>query len=250
MDVFFLGTNGWFASRTGNTVCTAIKMQDRLVVLDSGDGFSKLPALMKRLGAKKADVFLSHLHIDHIQGLHSLPLMPAGFKIRIFAHKSYLRALSRFLDHPYTATPEEEYADVRLFPIRTGENKVPYRVRALPLKHIDPCFGFRFSLEGKEIAYCTDTGPCGNLGKLAAGTDALIAECALLPGAGIQKEWPHLSPEMAALQARSAGAKLLILTHFDAFKYSSLSQRIAAKRAAKKIFKNTVSAMDSTSARI
>ncbi|MCX6771752.1 MAG: MBL fold metallo-hydrolase [Candidatus Micrarchaeota archaeon] len=260
MRIFFLGTNGWFATRTGSTVCAAIAFQDRLIVLDAGDGFQHIPALLLRLRLKRADVFLSHLHIDHVAGLHLLPLLPRGTRVRIFAHKSCIPALKQFVAHPYTAPPSEQWAKVTLHPLSTGKNKVPiaasgkpsrpsarhqaYSVLALPLHHADPCFGYRFSLEGKEIAYCTDTGPCRNYTRLAAGADLLITECSLLPGALPTPSWPHLSPQTAANEAKKAGAARLILTHFDANKYSSLALRYRAQKAARKIFPRTSAARD------
>jgi len=244
MKLFFLGTNGWFATRTGNTVCAAIEFRDRLIVLDAGDGFSKLPALMSRLRLKRADVFLSHVHIDHAAGLHTLPLMPRGMRIRIFVHKSYLSALKLLLSHPYTASLSEQWAKVTLHPFSTGINRMPYAVRALPLDHADPCFGFRFSLEGKEIAYCTDTGQCKNFGRLAAGADLLITECTLPPGAKTMPAWPHLSPDAAAREAATAGVKRLILTHFDAKQPNGAAVRKAAQAAARKIFPRTIAAKD------
>jgi len=244
MKIFFLGTNGWFATRTGNTVCAALALHDRLIVLDAGDGFQRLPALLARFHLSKADVFLSHLHIDHAAGLHLLPLLPRGMCVRVFAHKSYLPALRLLLAHPYTASAEEQLAKVTLCPLLTGANRLPYHVRVLPLDHADPCFGFRFSLEGREIAYCTDTGPCKNISLLGRSADALITECALLPGSAPLKGWPHLSPEMAAREAKGAGAARLILTHFDANKYRTQSKRAEAGRAARKIFPRTTEAKD------
>ena len=242
--IFFLGTNGWFATKTGNTVCAAIRAKDKLIVLDAGDGFQHAPALMGRLGIRRADVFLSHLHIDHIAGLHLLPLLPRGMCVRIFAHRSYLPALKKFVAHPYTASPPEQYARVSLHPLSTGENNVPYPVHALPLRHADPCFGFRFQVGGRRIAYCTDTGPCKNIQALAQGADALITECSLLPRAGEHAGWPHLSPEMAAREAEKAGAQMLLLTHFDAKEYRAFSQRAAAQKAARKIFPRAFASRD------
>jgi len=256
MKLFFLGTNGWFATKTGNTVCAAIKFHDRLIVLDAGDGFSKLPALLSRLRLKRADVFLSHLHIDHIGGLHILPRFERGMRVRIFVHKSYIPALKKFAEHPYTASLSEQWAKVTMHALRTGENQVPlaaggasaprrsYPVRVLPLDHADPCFGFRFSLDGKEIAYCTDTGPCKNFRRLAKSADLLITESSLLPGTSPMPAWPHLSPQTAAQEAKKAGAKRLILTHFDANKYRTLALRRGAQSAARKIFLRTTAARD------
>ena len=244
MKIFFLGTNGWFATRTGNTVCTAIALPDRLIVLDAGDGFQHVPALLSRLRLPRADIFLSHMHIDHIGGLHILNMLPRGMRARVFAHKSYMPALARFVAHPHTVPPSEQWAKVTLHPLRTGENRLPYRVRVLPLDHGDPCFGFRFSLEGKEIAYCTDTGPCRNYARLAKDADLLITESSLLPGTLPMPNWPHLSPEMAAQEAKRAGAARLILTHFDANKYRTPNLRSAAQSTARKIFPRTIAAKD------
>jgi ribonuclease BN (tRNA processing enzyme) len=242
--IFFLGTNGWFATKTGNTVCTAIRAKDRLIVLDAGDGFQHLPALLERLGLKRADVFLSHLHLDHISGLHILPRMKRGIRVRIFAHKSYLPALTRFLAHPYTASPSEQFASISLHPFSTGANKAPCRFLSLPLRHADPCFGFCFQMDGKKIAYCTDTGPCRNYTRLASSADLLISECSLLPGTLPMPSWPHLSPQSAAQEAKKANARCLILTHFDASKYRTHAMRKAAQSAARKIFRSAFGAHD------
>jgi ribonuclease BN (tRNA processing enzyme) len=251
LKIVFLGTNGWFATRTGNTVCAAILAggsrgapDGRLIVLDAGDGFSKLPALMARLGVNRADVFLSHIHLDHAGGLHTLPLMKRGMRVRIFAHKSYLPALKLLVAHPYTASAREQWAKVTFHPLCTGRNLLPYAVQVLPLDHADPCFGFRFSLDGKEIAYCTDTGPCSNFAILAGSADLLVTECTLPSGSKPMPSWPHLSPEMAAREAKSASVKRLVLTHFDAKQPDGHALRRASQRAARKIFSRTSAAKD------
>ena len=42
MDVIFLGTNGWYDSDTGNTICILIESDDYYIVLDAGNGIDKL----------------------------------------------------------------------------------------------------------------------------------------------------------------------------------------------------------------
>jgi ribonuclease BN (tRNA processing enzyme) len=244
MKLFFLGTNGWFSTKAGSTPCIAIALKDRLVVLDAGDGFARLASLMSRLRLNRADVFLSHLHLDHSTGLHMLMGMPRKARVRVFVHKGYLPALKRLVAHPYTASPGELLAKVTLHPLKTGESRLPYKIIMLPLDHADPCFGFRLFLEGKEIAYCTDTGPCMNFGVLARNAGLLITECTLLPGEKCMAAWPHLSPELAAREAKKAGVKRLILTHFDATKYNAASLRKHAQKAARKTFPRTTAARD------
>ncbi len=245
MKIVFLGTNGWYSARCSNTTCAALVTKDRLVVLDAGDGFCKVKELAEKHKLKKIDVFISHLHLDHVGGLHTLPRLPEGFVVRIFVAGGYLEPMKRLIDHPYTAPPEKLKAKVEILPIFQSVNELPYKVVALPLLHSDPSMGYRFELEDKTISYCTDTGPCKNLEILARDADILITECAFPPGAPHQPHWPHLSPQMAAEVAKEARAKKLALTHFDANEYDEKkAKRTDALIAARKIFRNTVAAKD------
>lgn len=105
------------------------------------------------------------------------------------------------------------------------------------------CYGYRFDLEEKTVAYCTDTGICKAIYALAKGTDLLISECSFKSG-DIIRNTIHLNPRAAARIARSSGAKRLALIHFDASIYTSLKDRDEAEEAAKKIFKDTIAAQD------
>jgi len=42
MRIIFLGTNGWYSTDTGNTVCTFIETKTHYIILDAGDGFHKI----------------------------------------------------------------------------------------------------------------------------------------------------------------------------------------------------------------
>ncbi|MEM2137595.1 MAG: ribonuclease Z [Candidatus Anstonellaceae archaeon] len=244
MKLKFLGTNGWFPSGTGSTPCVSIRMQDRLIVFDAGGGFAKVKEECEFADAKRIDVFISHLHLDHIEGLHTLARLPEEIVARIFAPRQYLKPLGLLLGHPYTAPLGMLKANARLLPFEGAPKDAPYLISSLPLKHADPCFGYRLEAEGRTIAYCTDTGPCGNLLKLARNADLFITECSLLPGSEISKRWPHLNPETAASLAKKAGAKKLALTHFDASNYSSSALRNKALASARRMFKNTIAAKD------
>ena len=70
MKIIFLGTNGWYDSATGNTVCTLIQTRKYDIVLDAGYGLAKLDKYCD--GTKPVFILLSHFHLDHIAGLHTL----------------------------------------------------------------------------------------------------------------------------------------------------------------------------------
>ncbi len=222
MKVRFLGTNGWFDSATGNTICTLLEASDRYVVLDAGNGIHKLGRYVR--DKRPVDLFLSHFHLDHIEGLHTIVKfrMPQG--MRIFGMEGAEKALRAVIKRPYT--------------VPLGEGPYPVGVRELPrdaaeapfledfgyLAHSDPCVGFRFRLDGKTVTYCTDTGVCENLLRLSKDADLLITECSELSGRHSAR-WPHLNPEEAVEVARKAGAKKLALTHFNAHLYDTLDAR-------------------------
>ncbi len=79
-----------------------------------------------------------------------------------------------------------------------GDHTLPFPLTCLPLAHPVPCFGFRIVIDGRVIAYCTDTGVCKNAISLAQNADLLITECGLKPGQE-SPGWPHLNPENAVI---------------------------------------------------
>lgn len=42
IKIYFLGTNGWYDSNTGSTICTLIEHKDFYFILDAGNGFNKI----------------------------------------------------------------------------------------------------------------------------------------------------------------------------------------------------------------
>ena len=75
-------------------------------------------------------------------------------------------------------------------------------------------------IDGKVIAFCTDTGVCDNAVTLARNADLLITECGLKPGDS-SPDWPHLNPQDAIGIAKRAKAKRLALMHFGAEVYTN-----------------------------
>lgn len=240
MKIIFLGTNGWYDTDTGNTICTLIDTSTHYILLDAGNGIYKADRFIKK--DKPVHLFLSHFHIDHIEGLHALAKF--RFKeLRIFGQPGTIKTMREFLADKYSIPLNKLAYKASAHDIDVGWHRMPYWIQALPLLHASKCFGYRIETDNRLISYCTDTGYCGNSEILSKGVDLLISECALLPGKQT-KEWPHMNPELAAKLARESGAKELILTHFDAHEYRTLAQRRQALAKAKKIFGRTKIAYD------
>jgi ribonuclease BN (tRNA processing enzyme) len=124
-----------------------------------------------------------------------------------------------------------------------GTHHLPFTVTCRYLPHATPCFGYRFEIEGRTIAYCTDTGRSDAVVELARNADLLIAESALMPGQD-DGGWPHLNPGMAVALAKASGARRLALTHFDAWAYRTLGEREKAGEEVRGGFPNLVIAKD------
>jgi ribonuclease BN (tRNA processing enzyme) len=222
MKVRFLGTNGWFDSSTGNTICTLLEASDRYVVLDAGNGIHKLGRFIR--DKRPVYLFLSHFHLDHIEGLHTIVKlnMPQGLKI--FGMEGAEETLKAIIKRPYTVPLGEGPYPVEVRELPRDATEVPFLEDFGFLIHSDPCLGFRFRLDGKTVAYCTDTGVCDNLIRLGRDADLLITECSELSGRHSDR-WPHLNPEEAVAVAEEAGARRLALTHFNAHLYDTLEAR-------------------------
>ena len=240
MKITFLGTNGWYDTQTGNTVCVLVETETEYLILDAGNGFYKIDRHITT--RKPIHLFLSHFHLDHIVGLHILNKFHFPQGIDIYGVRGLKKYLTAIIRQPFTAPFKALKTPVRLHELQP-KMSLPFPVAYKKLLHASPCYGYRFRLENKTIAYCTDTGICKNLYLLAREADLLIAECGYLSGQS-EPGWPHLNPESAAQVAKEAKAKKLVLLHFDASLYKTLQHRAKAERVARKIFPKTQAARD------
>ena len=92
MKITFLGTNGWFDTPIGNTICTLIETKSCYIVLDAGNGLRKLEKYIKN--EKPIYLFLSHFHLDHIIGFHCKNIFNFKQGIAIYGQKGTKKILN------------------------------------------------------------------------------------------------------------------------------------------------------------
>jgi len=223
MKVTFLGTNGWYDTTTGNTCSILLQAEGYDIILDAGNGLAKADRYITQ--EKPVYLFISHFHLDHISGLHTLVKFRFSKGLKIFGQTGTAAILTSFVAEPFTVPIAQLPFRVEIVDLNEGEHAIPFPLTCLPLVHPVPCFGFRITIEGKVIAYCTDTGVCNNAISLGQNADLLITECGLKPGQE-SPGWPHLNPENAIQIAKEAHAKRLALVHFGAEVYRTLKDRI------------------------
>ncbi|MBI2034114.1 MAG: MBL fold metallo-hydrolase [Candidatus Levybacteria bacterium] len=247
MKIIFLGTNGWYTTETGNTPCILIDSKERYVIFDAGNGFYKLDKHITE--NKPISLFITHFHIDHVSGLHSLPKFTFKQGIDLYLAPERKKDFETLVNPPYTighkAQPKNIVnlrMDIRVHQLKEGLNNIPFPVEVIEQFHAYRDHGYRVTLDGKTIAYSGDCGKSGANAPLASNADLLIHECSFIDA---QKDiWGHVDPKMAAQIAKENNVKKLILTHFDASKYTTIEKRKNAEKIAKKIFPNTLAATD------
>lgn len=241
IKIIFLGTNGWYDTKTGNTASILIQTPKHDIILDAGNGFTKIGKYISF--NKPVYLFLSHYHLDHIIGLHTLNKFNFRKSLHIAGPKGLKKMFKTIIRKPYTFPFSKLPYPTKVYELNEGQHKLPLPFECRILTHPVTTFGYRFKLDGKIIAYCTDTGYCENAIWLAKNSNLLIAECSYKRGMKVS-EWPHLNPDDAGRLAKKSGTKKLVLTHFDASLYKTIPERRKAQNQARKTFYNTTAAMD------
>ena len=154
----------------GNTSCIEIRPPDgRRVIFDAGPGIRRLGADIKRAQAEgqlgpdlEIDLFFTHFHYDHIQGLPFFaPLHDPRATITYYSsrYSSPLReSIAGQMVTPYFPVNFEAVASHGNFVVL---EKDPIQVGALTvhpfqLNHPQGATGYRIECGGKVIVYATD----------------------------------------------------------------------------------------------
>ncbi len=241
MKITFLGTNGWYDTPTGNTICILLTTKDYDIILDAGNGIYKADRYVD--GSRPVYLFLSHFHLDHIIGLHILAKFRFSKGLYICGQAGTREILDNIIAHPFSMPLAKLPYETEIIELPRETDRLPFSMITLPLLHASPTIGFRFEIDGCVVSYCPDTGYCEDAVELCRRADLVITECAFLSGQE-SESWPHLNPESAARIAREAGAGRLGLVHFDASLYRTDESRREAEKAARLIFPDTFSTFD------
>jgi phosphoribosyl 1,2-cyclic phosphodiesterase len=241
MKVTFWGTRGSLASPGpetvrygGNTACVEIRdSSGAIIILDAGTGIRRLGTTLD--DARKIHLFLTHLHLDHLQGLGFFaPLFRPEMEVHIWGPPS-LRAdlatrLNRYLSPPLFPVRLKELASrvtlhsAPMQPIMVGNVEVV----AEPIIHPGPTVGYRLSEGDRAVSYMPDHEPALGVRQfpevpewtsgyaLARGVDLLIHDAQYT---AVERSsrigWGHSSLDEAVAFADSAGAAALAPFHHD-----------------------------------
>ena len=218
----------------GNTSCVAVFKDDWLLVLDGGSGLQRL-VIPNKPQANRIDILLTHLHLDHIQGLGFFkPLFDPSMDIHIWGPASSTHTLhsrlSRYLSPPlFPVNIRELPCKLTLHEVENSLFDIgPFTIQSGYIIHPGPTVGFRIQCDEKVFTYIPDHEPAlGRIGMLAdskwiSGIDlAMHADLLLHDGQYTTEEykktvgWGHSSILNAVEFAAKANVKRLVLSHHD-----------------------------------
>jgi phosphoribosyl 1,2-cyclic phosphodiesterase len=220
----------------GDTSCVEVRARDgSLLVLDAGTGVRRLgDTITPDVG--RVDLLLSHLHMDHIQGLGFFePLFMPGLPVHIWGPSSTTEELRERL---------QRYLSPPLFPVRLRDLPCrlvlhdavqlrefcagPFEVTADLVCHPGPTLGFRIESGGASLAYMPDHEPAlgakrfptdpewtSGMG-IARGVDLLIHDAQYSDEEYPRYVgWGHSSISHALAFAEAAGVRKLVPYHHD-----------------------------------
>jgi len=218
----------------GDTSCVLVSEKDCMLVLDGGSGMQRLN-LSQDTGIKKIDILLTHLHLDHIQGLGFFsPLFDPSFDVHIWgpaANTTSLHArLSRYLSPPlFPVLLRDLPCQLTLHEIDNSSFEIGhFHIHSRYIIHPGSTLGFRITGRRSTFTYIPDHEPAlgvmnaMNDKKWISGIDlAANAELLLHDAQYTAQEyknhlgWGHSSMEDAIKFASLAGVKHLLLSHHD-----------------------------------
>ena len=234
----------------GQTSCVTVHLSDgSLLILDAGTGIRPLGMALGDDHPNRIDIFITHLHTDHIEGLRFFdPIWDPSVELNVWGPPSPMREL-RSRIAPYFAPPffpvhlrnipsHPEFRDTPTTTWRIGSATVTAQL----VKHPGPTVGYRVEENGAALAYLPDHEPALGSDLSAVGAEWIsgiaLAEgvSVLLHDAQYTREeygervgWGHSSTEDVVTFARRAGSGRLVLFHHDPLHTDEQLERILAR---------------------
>ncbi|HOO71380.1 MAG TPA: MBL fold metallo-hydrolase [Spirochaetota bacterium] len=220
----------------GNTTCAAVTSDSgKTYILDCGTGIRELGYEMMKgdcaSGKGVVDIFLTHNHWDHLQGLPFFtPLYIKGNKINFYSpYPDQKQYLIQQMDPPFFPAPFEGTASEKNFITLEKGINLPLKlekdliVDIHPLKHPNGCHAYRFRQNGKTFVFATDcefTGESLEMGgpemDFFNHTDLLVLDSQYTLDESFTKfDWGHTSFTMAVNCGVRWKVKNLVLTHHE-----------------------------------
>jgi phosphoribosyl 1,2-cyclic phosphodiesterase len=231
----------------GNTSCLEVRCGGHLLIFDAGTGLRPLGLALMAEGALDADLFLTHTHFDHVNGLpFFVPAFVKGNTLRLWAghlipQYTLKYVLSEMMMAPLFPAPVEVFqAKLTYHDFRAGQTLTPrpgVTLRTAPLNHPNNATGYRIEYAGKAVCYVTDTehrdGAIDRtIVDLARGADIMIYDATYTDQEYPKFQgWGHSTWQEGARVADAAGVRTYVIFHHDPGHGDDFMDGVAAEAA-------------------
>lgn len=221
--------SGDFLRYGGNTSCVSVDCGGALVVFDGGSGLAQLGNWLQGSGKKRADLFFSHVHMDHIMGLYAFPaLHDPEMELYFYGEAregvSFREQLETVVGPPYWPLGLGDFrARVQVHQIKPEQSvSLPggVFVRTLRGRHPNGSLYFRLEDTRRSVVYALDCELDGEflpeLARFSRDADLLVCDASFTEEDLIRcRGWGHSSWRQCLELRRASGAKLALLTHYS-----------------------------------
>lgn len=235
MDMHILGTRGStlisgndYRDYGWHTQCVAFPLEDRLVIFDAGTGIIKAKTLVGDY--KRADIFITHYHLDHVSSLLMFqPFHAKGFEINIYAPdlagrkaKDIIESMFQPPYWPLTMDTLNSKVTINSMQHLETVDIGQCKVQAHMLCHPGGSIGFKITEGDKSIAYVFDHEE--NLGEIditdfISDIDILICDAPYTKSEyEIVKGFGHSTQETIMALAKRCNIKKTVVAHHSPFK--------------------------------
>tara|TARA_B110000116_G_scaffold268885_1_gene283764 strand:- start:1190 stop:2017 length:828 start_codon:yes stop_codon:yes gene_type:complete len=214
----------------GDTSCVELRTPDnKMIVLDMGTGLKRLGQKIVNDSSfpKNISIFLSHYHLDHIQGfLMFAPLFNPEYNITIYSRlsngKNFKEILNQFIQPEiWPVMIDDLPANLSFITIDDNPVKISDNTEVFTSLHPHPnkAYSIKLNIFGKIITYVTDCehpkdhlNP--NVVEFASNSDVLIHDAQYtIEDLDLHAGWGHSSWKNAVDVAIQSNSKKLILFH-------------------------------------
>jgi phosphoribosyl 1,2-cyclic phosphodiesterase len=234
----------------GNTSCIEISLDDGTVfVLDAGTGIRELGNELVERGVKRLNLLLTHLHLDHLEGLRFFaPLFEPETTIALWGPRSPVLALKERIRRSFS--PPLFPIDLMDTPAQVVFHELPKsswqigtaRLTASLIVHPGPTVGYRIEADGSSVAYIPDHEPAltGDFtqrtrdwisgGSIAQDVDLLLHDAQYFEDEYDRRlGWGHSSVVSAMAYADAVGARRVVLFHHDPAHSDDIMERLESE---------------------
>lgn len=212
----------------GNTMCLEIEAGNSHLIIDAGSGIRALGRKLVDRGVRKADILLTHFHLDHLIGLTAFaPLFHEKMEVTLYLPTLHGLDTGLLLDRlfgppffPVTLKQAGAQFSLRSFGPRDTLAISGLHVLTAPLDHPGGACGYRIEHAGRSIAVITDHEPGRVDGDMALatfckGADMLLYDAHWDADVDYQahRGWGHSTWQAGVQLLKDSGAGQLFCVH-------------------------------------